>query len=137
MWARLDLYYLQYLVHSDSGRAVLDDPAMDRRNLSSNGQPLPIAFNGSALAYVGWQVLLYHLRHHDHRLGVGRHGLDALGLPQHQRHASRGHVHRDRIGNAVADLVFVIACMFIIPIPWVMRWYGGGRVRNSNWSNAA
>ena len=28
-------------------------------NLSSNGQQLPIAFNGSALGYVGWQVLLY------------------------------------------------------------------------------
>ena len=28
-------------------------------NLSSNGQKLPIAFEGSALGYVGWQVLMY------------------------------------------------------------------------------
>src|SRR4051812_34895146 len=27
-------------------------------NLSSNGQPLPIAFNGSALTFVGWQLLM-------------------------------------------------------------------------------
>ena len=29
------------------------------RTSRSNGQPLPIAFSGSALGYVGWQVLLY------------------------------------------------------------------------------
>jgi hypothetical protein len=27
-------------------------------NLSSNGQPLPITFNGSALTYIGWHVLV-------------------------------------------------------------------------------
>jgi len=28
-------------------------------NLSSDGQPLPIAFNGDALTFVGWQVLMF------------------------------------------------------------------------------
>ena len=54
-----DLYYLQYL--SIPIQAVLSWMVIRwiASNLSSNGQPLPIAFNGSALGYVGWQVLLY------------------------------------------------------------------------------
>ena len=54
-----DLYYLQYL--SIPIQAVLSWMVVRwfASNLSSNGQPLPIAFNGSALGYVGWQVLLY------------------------------------------------------------------------------
>src|SRR5258707_14834659 len=28
-------------------------------NLSSNGQPLPIAFNGSIVTYAGWDVLMF------------------------------------------------------------------------------
>src|SRR5882672_9497358 len=28
-------------------------------NLSSNGKPLPITFNGSPLTFIGWQILLY------------------------------------------------------------------------------
>ena len=31
----------------------------------------------------------------------------------------------DVFASIVFTLVFVIGCMFIIPIPWVMRWYTG------------
>ena len=88
-----DLYYLQYL--SIPIQAVLSWMVIRwiASNLSSNGQPLPIAFNGSALGYVGWQVLLYRVLHHHRRLGLGGHGLDALDLPQHRGHASRSHLH--------------------------------------------
>ena len=34
-------------------------------------------------------------------------------------------------------IVFVIACAFIIPIPWMLRWYANGTYRNSSWSSAA
>ena len=40
-------------------------------NLSSNGQPLRSAFDGSGWAYVGWQSCWCIFRHHHHRLGVG------------------------------------------------------------------
>ena len=79
----------------DSGRAVLDGHSLDRcQPAARTASRLPIAFDGSALGYVGWQVLLYVSVHHHHRLGLGDHGLDALDLPQHRRHAARSHLHR-------------------------------------------
>ena len=52
-------------------------------NLSSNGQPLPIAFNGSVWAYLGWYILM--VLSFITIIGwawVSR--LDALDLPQYQ-----------------------------------------------------
>ena len=119
-----DLYYLQYL--SIPIQAVLSWMVIRwiASNLSSNGQPLPIAFNGSALGYVGWQVLLYVSVHHHCRLGLGDHGLDALDLPQHQTaRSAKSSSLASGLEVLWRTIVFVIACIFIIPIPWMLRWY--------------
>ena len=92
-------------------------------HLSSNGQPLPITFNGSFLIYIGWHVLL---------------GLSAITIVgwawvavAQSRWICRniGGTHREILFKATGlemlwrTVVFVIACAFIIPIPWMIRWY--------------
>jgi hypothetical protein len=92
-------------------------------NLSSNGQPLPIAFNGSALTFVGWQVLLV--------LSI----LTIIGWAWVMTAFARwicssvSGTRREIIFNATGlemlwrTLLFAVACAFIIPIPWMLRWY--------------
>ncbi len=46
---------------------------------------IPLSFAGSPAVYIGWYALDGDLGHHDHRLGLGADGLDALDLPQHRR----------------------------------------------------
>ena len=118
-----DLYYLQYL--SIPIQAVLSWMIIRwfASNLSSNGEPLPIAFNGSALGYVGWQVLLYV----SFITIVGW----AWVVTAWMRWVCRNidGTQREVIFTASGlevlwrTIVFVIACIFIIPIPWVLRWY--------------
>lgn len=119
-----DLYYLQYL--SIPIQAVLSWMVIRwiAANLSSNGEPLPIAFNGSALGYVGWQVLLYV----SFITIVGW----AWVITAWMRWICRNidGTHREVIFTASGlemlwrTLVFAIACIFIIPIPWMLAWYG-------------
>jgi hypothetical protein len=92
-------------------------------NLSSNGQPLPISFNGSPLVYVGWQVL------------VAISLITIVGwawvVVAQTKWICRNiaGTHREILFNATGlevlwrTLVFGIGCAFIIPIPWMMRWY--------------
>jgi hypothetical protein len=92
-------------------------------NLSSNGQPLPITFDGNALTYVGWHVLL------------AISGITIIGwawvIVAQMRWICRniGGTNREILFRASGleilwrGLVFGIACIFIIPIPWMMRWY--------------
>src|SRR5262245_44999125 len=54
-----DLYYLQYLSIPIQAGLYWMIIRWIATNLSSNGQQLPIAFNGSVLGYIGWQVLMY------------------------------------------------------------------------------
>jgi len=92
-------------------------------NLSSNGQPLPIAFKGSALGYVGWNlltslsvitivgwawVMTAWMRWICRNVSGTRHevAFSATGL-----------------GMLWRTLLLVLGCGFLIPIPWVMRWY--------------
>jgi hypothetical protein len=92
-------------------------------NLSSNGQQLPISFEGNALAYVGWHLLMF--------LSM----ITIIGwawvIPAWMRWNCR-HVHGTRreilfkaSGLEVLwrTVAFVIGCAFLIPIPWVLRWY--------------
>ncbi|WOH66436.1 DUF4339 domain-containing protein [Bradyrhizobium sp. BWA-3-5] len=119
-----DLYYLQYL--SIPIQAVLSWMVIRwiAANLSSNGEPLPIAFNGSALGYIGWQVLLYV----SFITIVGW----AWVITAWMRWICRNidGTHREVIFTASGlemlwrTLVFAIACIFIIPIPWMLAWYG-------------
>ena len=118
-----DLYYLQYL--SIPIQAVLAWMVIRwiASNLSSNGEPLPIAFNGSALGYVGWQVLLYV----SFITIVGW----AWVVTAWMRWVCRNieGTQREVIFTASGlevlwrTVVFVFACFFIIPIPWMLGWY--------------
>ena len=119
-----DLYYLQYL--SIPIQAVLSWMVIRwiASNLSSNGQPLPIAFNGSALGYVGWQVLLYV----SFITIVGWAWVATAWMRWICRNTEG--TQREVIFTATGlevlwrTIVFVIASIFIIPIPWVLAWFG-------------
>jgi hypothetical protein len=92
-------------------------------NLSSNGQPLPIAFNGSALTYVGWHVLLFIST----ITIIGWAWVSVAWMRWMCRNVSG--THREIVFNASGlemlwrTLVFALGCMLLIPIPWVLRWY--------------
>lgn len=118
-----DLYYLQYLsipIQAVLGWMVVRWVAS---NLSSNGQQLPIAFDGNVVHYIGWQVLMYV----SFITIVGW----AWVLTAWMRWICRNitGTHREVIFVASGlevlwrTIVFGIACIFIIPIPWVLRWY--------------
>ncbi|OCK57608.1 DUF4339 domain-containing protein [Bradyrhizobium sp. LMTR 3] len=118
-----DLYYLQYL--SIPIQAVLAWMVIRwiASNLSSNDQPLPIAFNGSALGYVGWHVLLYV----SFITIVGWAWVVTAWMRWICRNIDG--TQREVIFTASGlevlwrTFVFVIACIFIIPIPWMLAWY--------------
>jgi len=92
-------------------------------NISSNGQKLPISFAGSALGYVGWFLLL--------NISI----ITIIGwawvITAWMRWCCRNisGTHREVTFNAPGlgvlwrTIVFAIACGFIIPIPWMLRWY--------------
>jgi len=92
-------------------------------NLSSNGQPLPITFNGSALTYIGWHVLVIISV-------ITIVGWAWVVVAQTQwicRNISG--THREIVFNATGlemlwrSILFFVACFFLIPIPWALRWY--------------
>lgn len=92
-------------------------------HLSSNGQPLPITFNGNVLTYIGWHVLLVIS------------GITIVGwawvLAAQARWICRNidGTNREILFKATGleilwrGLVVGIGSIFIIPIPWVMMWY--------------
>lgn len=92
-------------------------------HLSSNGQPLPLTFDGSASTYVGWYLLLVIS------------GITIVGpawvMVAQTRWICRniGGTNREILFKATGleilwrTLVWVISCIFIIPIPWTLRWY--------------
>lgn len=92
-------------------------------NLSSNGQPLPIAFSGSVWGFIGWQVLMV--------LAVvtiiGWAWVIAAWVRWICRNISG--TRREIIFNGSGldvlwrSILFSIACAFLIPIPWMLRWY--------------
>jgi hypothetical protein len=92
-------------------------------NLSSNGQQLPIAFNGSVWTFIGWQVLLYI----SVITIIGWAWVIAAWMRWICRNVSgtRREVIFTGTGLEVLwrTIVFSIACAFIIPIPWMLRWY--------------
>jgi hypothetical protein len=92
-------------------------------NLSSNGERLPIEFKGSALGYVGWYLLM--------TISV----ITIIGwawvTTAWMRWICRniGGTHREVVFNATGwgvlwrTFLFALGCGFLIPIPWVLRWY--------------
>jgi hypothetical protein len=92
-------------------------------NLSSNGQRLPIAFNGNAVAFIGWQLLMYV----SFITIIGW----AWVITAWMRWICRniGGTRREVVFNGTGlevlwrTIVFAICCVFIVPIPWMLRWY--------------
>jgi len=91
--------------------------------LSSNGQPLPIAFNGSVVTYIGWQILLVV----SFITIIGWAWVATAWTRWICRNVegTRREIVFKASGLDVLwrTIVFVIGCGFIIPIPWVMRWF--------------
>lgn len=92
-------------------------------HLSSNGEPLPIAFTGSVWTYIGWQVLMVL----SFLTIIGWAWVVTAWTRWICRNISG--TRREIIFNASGlevlwrTVVLIIACAFLIPIPWVMRWY--------------
>jgi hypothetical protein len=92
-------------------------------NLSSNGQRLPIAFNGSAIAFIGWQLLMYV----SFITIIGWAWVTTAWMRWICRNISG--TQREVVFNGTGlevlwrTIVFAICCAFIVPIPWMMRWY--------------
>jgi len=92
-------------------------------NIASDGQKLPIEFKGSMLGYMGWYVLMMI----SFITIIGW----AWVITAWMRWNCRNIVgtHREVIFTASGlemlwrSLVFGIACAFVIPIPWMLRWY--------------
>jgi hypothetical protein len=92
-------------------------------SLSSNGQPLPTDFDGSALGYVGWTLLTYV----SIITIVGWAWVVTAWMRWMCRNVSG--THREIAFNATGlevlwrTVLFVLGCALVIPIPWVLRWY--------------
>lgn len=92
-------------------------------HLASNGQPLPLAFNGSAIGFVGWELLMYI----SFITIIGWAWVIAAWMRWICRNISGTRREIVFTGTGLQllwrSLVFGIACAFIIPIPWVTAWY--------------
>ena len=92
-------------------------------NLSSNGQPLPFRFNGNIWTFVGWQILTYLAAF----TIIGWAWVITAWVRWICRNISG--TRREIVFKASGldmlwrTLLFAIACGFLIPIPWVIRWY--------------
>ena len=92
-------------------------------NISSNGQPLQFTFMGEALHYVGWYVLL----NISFITIIGWAWVTTAWTRWMFRHVDG--TRREIVFNAGGldvlwrTILFGIGCAFIIPIPWVLRWY--------------
>jgi hypothetical protein len=119
-----DLYYLQYLSIPIQAALYWMVIRWAAANFSSNGQQLPIAFNGSVLGYIGWQVLLYI----SFLTIIGWAWVVAAWMRWICRNISGTRREVIFLGSGLEilwrSLVFGIACIFIIPIPWMLRWFG-------------
>jgi len=106
-------------------------------NLSSNGTRLPVAFDGSPLIYIGWYVLLLL----SSITIIGWAWVTTAWMRWICRNVSG--TRREIIFNATGvqvlwrTLVFAIGCVFLIPIPWVLRWYASWYVSQFELANGA
>jgi hypothetical protein len=93
-------------------------------NLTSNGERLPISFQGSAIGYVGWYLLLLI----SSITIIGWAWVMAFWMRWICRNTEG--TRREVVFNGSGwqilwrTVVFSLASSFIIPIPWMLRWYG-------------
>jgi len=92
-------------------------------NLASNGQKLPLAFNGSAIGYIGWQLFAFIM----FITIIGWAWVLAAWMRWICRNISgtRREIVFNGTGLQILWRTFVMAllCALIIPIPWMLRWY--------------
>jgi hypothetical protein len=92
-------------------------------HLSSNGKPLPIAFEGNVLAYIGWHLLLAV----SFVTIIGWAWVVTAWMRWNCRNVigTRREILFTASGLAMLwrTILFAFACSFIIPIPWMLRWY--------------
>jgi GYF domain 2 len=91
--------------------------------LASNGRPLPVSFQGSPVVYFGWYLFMLVS------------AISIIGwawvLTAWMRWICRNIAGTRRevvfTGSGLEvlwrSIVFAIGCAFLIPIPWVLRWY--------------
>lgn len=91
--------------------------------LASNGEPLPIRFEGSPVIYFGWYLFMVVAS----ITIIGWAWVITAWMRWICRniHGTRREVIFTATGWQVLwrSFVFGIGCAFIIPIPWVLRWY--------------
>ena len=134
-----DIQWLSNLIASWSDRPVLAAHQVDRRESQPRtAQPLGLSFYRLVLGLYRLEPADGHLRHHHHRLGLGRHAPGCAGSAATSRARGARSSSRARDWKFLwRTIVPVIACAFIIPIPWVYRWYAHGSCRRSRWPSAA
>ena len=92
-------------------------------NLSSNGRLLGLEFNGSVWGFIGWQLLVILAI----LTIIGWAWVATAWMRWICRNigGSRRELAFNGSGLAVLWRTFalVVACVFLIPIPWVIRWY--------------
>jgi GYF domain 2 len=92
-------------------------------NLASNGQKIPTTFDGSIWTYIGWQILMIV----SFITIIGWAWVITAMLRWICRNISGA--RREIVFNGSGlevlwrSIVVAIACAFIIPIPWMLRWY--------------
>jgi hypothetical protein len=118
-----DLYYFQYIAIPIEAFLSWMLVRWIAANLASNGEHLPISFQGSALVYIGWDLLMYI----SFITIIGWAWVITAWMRWNCRNidGTRREVIFTASGLEVLwrSIVFAIGCAFIIPIPWVMRWY--------------
>jgi hypothetical protein len=93
-------------------------------NVASNGQQLPTAFDGSIWAFIGWQLLLLI----SFITIIGWAWVVTAMVRWMCRNISG--TRREILFNASGwqvlwrSVVLALLCGLIIPIPWMIRWYG-------------
>jgi hypothetical protein len=92
-------------------------------NLAASGQKLPTSFDGNVWAFIGWNILLVI----SFITIIGWAWVSTAWTRWICRNISG--TRREIVFNATGlevlwrTLVMVIACAFVIPIPWMIRWY--------------
>jgi len=92
-------------------------------HISSEGHPLQLRFGGDIWAYIGWAVFFYL----SFITIIGWAWVATAWMRWLARHIE-GTI-REVVFNASGwqllwrTVVLVLACLFIIPIPWMMHWY--------------
>ena len=93
-------------------------------NLASNGQKIPASFDGSIWAFIGWQLLMVI----SFITIIGWAWVLTAMVRWMCRNVSG--TRREILFNASGwqvlwrTVVLALLCALIIPIPWMIRWYG-------------